>query len=49
MRLMRKSLLTLCSLFLAVSVLVPLTTVDAADQKWINQVWSEYKSYNKRR
>ncbi|WP_036671081.1 MULTISPECIES: hypothetical protein [Paenibacillus] len=48
MRLMRKSLLTLCSLLLAVSVLVPLTTVHAADQKWINQVWSEYKSYNKK-
>lgn len=48
MRLMRKSLLTLCSLLLAVSVMVPLTTVHAADQKWINQVWSEYKSYNKK-
>ncbi|WP_127589728.1 hypothetical protein [Paenibacillus lautus] len=48
MRLVRKSLLTLCSLLLAVSVLIPQTTVHAADQKWMNQVWSEYKSYNKK-
>ncbi|RAR41786.1 hypothetical protein [Paenibacillus sp. MDMC362] len=48
MRLVRKSVLTLCSLLLAVSVLFPQTTVHAADQKWMNQVWSEYKSYNKK-
>ena len=48
MRLVRKSLLTLCSLLLAVSVLIPQTTVHAADQKWMNQVWSEYQSYNKK-
>lgn len=48
MRLVRKSLLTLCSLLLAVSVLIPQTTVHAADQKWMNQVWSEYKSYHKK-
>ena len=35
-------------LLLAVSVLFPQTTVHATDQKWMNQVWSEYKSYNKK-
>ncbi|KOR87975.1 hypothetical protein [Paenibacillus solani] len=48
MRLFRKSCLIICSLLLAVSVLMPLSAVHAADQQWINQIWSEYKSYNKK-
>lgn len=48
LRFMRKSLVLICSLLLAASALMPLTTVHAADQKWIDQVWKDYKAYNKK-
>ncbi|OOC59466.1 hypothetical protein [Paenibacillus ihbetae] len=48
MRFMRKWLLMVCGLLFAVSSMMPLTTAHAADQKWINQVWNDYKAYNKK-
>ncbi|MEK3731802.1 MULTISPECIES: hypothetical protein [Paenibacillus] len=48
MSFLRKSLLIMCSLLIATAVLVPAGAVHAADQKWINQVWSDYKAFNKK-
>lgn len=44
----RKSLLIVCSLLVATVVLFPAGDVHAADQKWINKVWSDYTAYNKK-
>lgn len=44
-----KFFLVACAFFIAFTALIPLPTVEAAsDQKWINQVWNKYKTYNKK-
>ncbi|MCM3785454.1 hypothetical protein M3231_21005 [Neobacillus mesonae] len=37
-----------CSLLVTLLALLPAQDAFAADQKWINQVWSDYKAYNKK-
>lgn len=39
-------MLMVCAFLLASAAILPASVVDAADQKWIKQVWSGYKAYN---
>ncbi|MGM1049581.1 MAG: hypothetical protein ACQEXX_26075 [Bacillota bacterium] len=43
-----KFMLMACALLIASAAILPVSAVDAADKKWINQVWSQYETYNKK-
>lgn len=44
--LLYKFLLVACAILIASAAILPVSAADAADQKWIKQVWSGYKAYN---
>ncbi|WP_082926747.1 hypothetical protein [Paenibacillus tuaregi] len=45
---LRKGMLLGLCLLLMMVIFMPAGPVQAADSKWINQVWSNYKAYNKK-